>query len=153
MVGHSDKDSKWLERYLHSTGVKGTVLHTPDVPTVEKAMERVGCEKRQIFKSVVFISETGKGYIAVVDGDSKVDKSKLEKLVGEKLRIASKDEVKRLTGYDVGGVSPFGVSCEVFVDERVFENELVYGGGDSSHLIEISPEELLKVGNRAKIRK
>jgi prolyl-tRNA editing enzyme YbaK/EbsC (Cys-tRNA(Pro) deacylase) len=147
-----EKDSAWLEEYIKKRGISGRIIHTPDVPTVEKASERVGCSKKQIFKSIVFVSESGKGIIGVVDGESRVDREKLERICGEKLRFSTKEEVKSLTGYSAGGVSPFGSGCEVFIDEKLMDNDVVYGGGgDESHLIEIPPEELLKEGKLSRI--
>jgi prolyl-tRNA editing enzyme YbaK/EbsC (Cys-tRNA(Pro) deacylase) len=144
-MGRGLKDHRWLEGYLKDRGIEGEMIVTKEVQTVDKAAKRLNCEKKQIFKSIVFITEEGEGVIGIVDGESRVDKKKLEKICGKKLRIAAKDEVSDLTGFPAGGVAPFGTGCRVFVDRKVFQNEYVIGGGgDENHLLKIRPEELLK---------
>ena len=140
------KDHKWLESYIRREGIEGEMIPVFDVQTVEKAAKRLNCSKKQIFKSIVFVCEDGTGVVGIVDGESRVDKSKLESICGKKLRVAKREEVLKLTGFSVGGVSPFGTGCLVFVDRGVMDEEIVYGGGgDENHLIKIKSRELLKV--------
>ncbi|RLI84462.1 aminoacyl-tRNA deacylase [Archaeoglobales archaeon] len=148
------KDYRWLERYMAENGIKGEIIKAPDVPTVEKAAKRLNCSKKQIFKSIVFISEKGEGVIGIVDGESRVDKDKLESIYGGKLRIADRDEVLRLTGFSAGGVAAFGTGCMVLVDKNVMNQSVIYGGGgDENHLLKIDPKELLKEAKIVDIRK
>ncbi len=148
------KDYRWLKRYLEENGIEGEIIRVPEVQTVEKAAKRLNCSKKQIFKSIVFISDSGEGVLGIVDGESKVDKKKLERIYGRELRIADKEEVFSLTGFSVGGVAAFGSGCMVFVDKDVMDQDVVYGGGgDDNHLLKISPRELLKEAKIAEIRK
>ncbi len=149
-----EKNHKWLKKYLEENEIKGEIIEAPEVQTVEKAAKRLNCSKKQIFKSIVFISDEGEGVIGIVDGESKVDKEKLESIYGRKLRIANKDEVLSLTGFSIGGVAAFGSGCMVFVDKSVVDQDVVYGGGgDENHLLRISSRELLKEAKIAEIRK
>jgi len=144
------KDHTWLESYLKREGIEGEIGTISDVQTVEKAAKRLNCRKKQIFKSIVFVAEDGSGVVGVVDGESRVDKSKLENIVGKKLRVADRKEVFKLTGFTAGGVSPFGTGCMVFVDRGVMDEKIVYGGGgDENHLLRIDSKELLKVAKIA----
>ncbi len=148
------KDHKWLERYLNENEINGEIIEVPEVQTVERAARRLNCSKKQIFKSIVFISDKGEGVIGIVDGESRVDKEKLESIYGRKLKIANKDEVLSLTGFSIGGVAAFGNGCMVFVDKSVMDQDIVYGGGgDENHLLKISPKELLKEAKIADIIK
>ena len=122
------KDHSWLESYMKREGIEGEIIEVSDVQTVEKAAKRLNCSKRQIFKSVVFVGEDRTGVIGIVDGESMVDRSKLEDICGKKLRVAGREEVLRLTGFTAGGVSPFGTGCMVFADRNVMNQEIVYGG-------------------------
>lgn len=148
------RDHEWLRAYMRRTGIEGEIISAPEVQTVEKAAKRLGCGKKQIFKSVVFVDENGNGVIGIVDGESKVDKSKLEGLCGRRLRVAGRDEVSKLTGFSAGGVAPFGTGCEIFVDRSVIGQEIVFGGGgDENHLLKLKPSELLKEAKIADIAK
>lgn len=62
-----------------------------------------------------------------------------------RLQIASKNDLSGILGYPPKGVSPFGVSCPVYVDRGImaFETILV-GGGEAGVEIEITPEVLVK---------
>jgi prolyl-tRNA editing enzyme YbaK/EbsC (Cys-tRNA(Pro) deacylase) len=69
------------------------------------AAQELGCGVERIAKSVVFV---GNGtFVVVLSGDRRVDTSKLEKVAGGPLRVATPDEVRRRTGYPVGGIPPF----------------------------------------------
>jgi len=92
--------------------------------------------------------------IAIVDGASSVDLKRVEKLVGKRVRVAGREEVLRLIGFPAGGVPPVGHNCKVILDERVLENEKVYGGGgDEKHLLLIPPSEIIGGATVARIRK
>jgi len=87
----------------------------------------------------------------VVDGSTKVDKEKIKKIIGKKIRIAGREEVRKLTGFLAGGVPPIGHGCLTIIDFRVMEKDVVYGGGgDEYHLIEIKPEEIIR-GNSGRV--
>ncbi len=146
------KDSEWLRGFIYKNRVNARLIKTGKVSTVHEAAREMECRRDQIIKSVVLITESGEGIVAVVDGMSKVSMEKVEKMVGEKVRIAEKEEVEELTGFRAGGVAPFGHECLTVIDSGVFRNSLVYGGGgDEYHLVEISPDEIVRA-NSGKIR-
>ncbi|MCD6372893.1 MAG: hypothetical protein J7L37_05035 [Thermococcus sp.] len=113
------------------------------VKTVEQATKETGVAKKQVIKSLVIISES-EPLLVIVDGESRVSMSKLEKKFG-KCRFAKPKEVKELTGYEVGGVPPVGVPLRTIVDPKVLENEYVIGGGGAiDRLIRIRPEKIIE---------
>ena len=142
------KNSEWLRRFIEKNGVNARLIKTGKVSTVSEAAREMKCSRDQIIKSVVLVTESGKGVVAVVDGVSRVSIEKVERIVGEKVRIAGKNEVEELTGFQAGGVAPFGHECLVIIDSEVFRNSLVYGGGgDEYHLVEISPDEIVRANS------
>ncbi len=142
------KNSEWLRKFIEKNGINARLIKTGKVSTVSEAAREMKCRRDQIIKSVVLITKSGKGVVAVVDGVSKVSMEKVERIIGEKVRIAGKNEVEELTGFQAGGVAPFGYECLVIIDSRVFRNSLVYGGGgDEFHLIEISPDEIVRANS------
>ena len=113
------------------------------VKTVEQATREAGVARKQVIKSLVIVSESGP-LLVIVDGESRVSMSKLEKKFG-KCRFAKRKEVKELTGYEVGGVPPVGVPLRTIIDPRVLENEYVIGGGGAiDRLIRIRPEKIIE---------
>ena len=142
-----------LQNYLKEKGIDAKLIEVKKASTVREAAEELGCDRREIIKSVVFIAEN-EPIIAIVDGAASVDKKRIKKIVGKEIKIAERKEVEKLIGYPAGGVPPVGHNCRVFIDERVLQHEKVYGGGGSeSHLLLIPTAYLVKEGKIMKIRK
>ncbi|MDV3102980.1 aminoacyl-tRNA deacylase [Thermococcus waiotapuensis] len=134
-----------IEEIARELGAEILKIGRP-VKTVEQATGETGASPKQVIKSLVIISERGP-LLVIVDGESKVDMEKLERLFG-KCRFAKPEEVKELTGYEVGGVPPVGVPLRTIVDPRVLENEYVIGGGGSiDRLLRIEPRKILEYQN------
>jgi|Deesub1362A_J573_1020465.scaffolds.fasta_scaffold00328_17 prolyl-tRNA editing enzyme YbaK/EbsC (Cys-tRNA(Pro) deacylase) len=148
------KNADWLQEYIFVNKFNAKIVEVRRASTVKEAASELGCDRRQIIKSIVLTTED-KAVIAIVDGTSSVDLKKVEEIVGNKVRIADREEVSRLTEFPAGGVPPIGHTCTVLLDERVLQSEYVYGGGgDETHLLLISPSEILRDGAiKARIRK
>lgn len=120
----------------------------PDVRVVEfdastatapLAAAAVGCELGAIVKSLLFLVD-GQPLVALVAGDKKVDDRKLARLhsVGKsRVRIADAATVRRLTGYDVGGVPPFGhaTALPVVIDASLGRYATVYAAAGAPHAL------------------
>ena len=78
-------------------------------------------------------------------GADKIDFNKIKDLIG-KARIASRAEVKEITGVDNGAVCPLLLDVPVIVDQRVLGLEkLNFGSGNHLFGIEIASVDLEKV--------
>ena len=87
----------------------------------------------------------------VVLATTKLDVNKcVRNLMGvSKASFASAEEMKELTGMEVGGVTPFSLPEEIkiYVDSRIMRlNWLILGGGGRDKKIKISPEVFQKLG-------
>jgi prolyl-tRNA editing enzyme YbaK/EbsC (Cys-tRNA(Pro) deacylase) len=63
--------------------------------------------------------------------------------------FATAEEMKVLTGMEVGGVTPFALPAGVplYIDERIMQLEwIILGGGGRTKKIKISPEVFTKLG-------
>jgi prolyl-tRNA editing enzyme YbaK/EbsC (Cys-tRNA(Pro) deacylase) len=90
----------------------------------------------------------------VVLADSKLDvNGTVRKLLGvSRASFAGAQEMKALTGMEVGGVTPFSLpeGVPLFVDARVMEPEwVILGGGGRDGKIKVSPEVLLSLGGES----
>jgi len=113
------------------------------VKTVEQAVRATSSTRRQVIKSLLFISQKGP-VLAIVNGESRVDLKKLSQIVGS-VRLATPQEVKRITGYEAGAVPPVGVNVKTVVDPAVLENEFVIGGGGRiDTLSKLKPEKIVE---------
>jgi len=88
---------------------------TESARTAKEAASSLGCEVGAIVKSLLF--KTNEDFIlGLVAGDKKASLNKLKKILNSKdVSMASADEVKKITGYTIGGVSPVGLLNEVDV--------------------------------------
>ncbi|WP_048147861.1 aminoacyl-tRNA deacylase [Palaeococcus ferrophilus] len=128
---------KRLEEIARRLGAEILNIGRP-VKTVEQAVRETGASPKQVIKSLVIVSENGP-LLVIVDGESKVSMEKLERFFG-KCRFARPKEVKKLIGYEVGGIPPVGVPLRTVVDPKVLENEYVIGGGGAiDRLLKIAP--------------
>lgn len=108
------RGSKRVGEFLTEAELEAQVVTIDDsIRTSQMAADALGCNVAQIAKSIVFID--GGAVVVVISGDKKVDPKKLSVLLGEKVRIADADAVKRGTRYVIGGVPPFPHDEEVRV--------------------------------------
>ena len=133
---------KHLEELIRKLG--GEIINVgKPVKTVEQAVKATGSNPKQIIKSLLFISEK-EPVLVIVDGESKVDLNKLAKIIG-KVRLATPEEVKQITGFEVGAVPPVGVEVKTIVDPKVLENKSVIGGGGRiNRLSKLNPEKIVE---------
>jgi len=87
----------------------------------------------------------------VVLATTRLDVNKcVRKLMGvSKASFASAEEMKELTGMEVGGVTPFSLKegIDLYVDSRVMEHDwVILGGGGRDRKLKISPEAFHQLG-------
>jgi Cys-tRNA(Pro) deacylase len=117
--------------------------------TAEMAAAAAGCDLGQIVKTLV-IYVSGKPRLALVAGDRRLDDRLVAAHVGvgrKQVKLASAEQVRALTGYAVGGVSPFGLPqpLDVLVDEGLRRFETVWvAGGTASAIFPIARDDLVR---------
>ncbi|MBK64814.1 MAG: hypothetical protein CMB47_04750 [Euryarchaeota archaeon] len=116
--------------------------------TSEEAAKQLGCEVSNIAKSIVFMGKDC-AIIVITSGSNRVDrKKKLSKILGYKPGQASPKYVLDNTGYEIGGIPPFGhlKRCIVMCDEDLLKYDIVWGaGGTHDTVFPISPADLVKI--------
>ena len=113
--------------------------------TANDAASALGCEVGAIVKSLLF--KTGENYVlCLVSGDKKCSLNKLKKILNEKdVSMASPEEVKRVTGFTIGGVSPTGHLLEIntYIDENLKNfNSIFAAAGHPNAVFEIDFKNL-----------
>jgi prolyl-tRNA editing enzyme YbaK/EbsC (Cys-tRNA(Pro) deacylase) len=132
-----------LEKLIRKLG--GEIINVgKPVKTVEQAVKATGSSPKQIIKSLLFISGKEGPILVIVDGESRVDLEKVAKIFG-RVRLATPEEVKRITGFEVGGLPPVGIEVKTMVDPKVLKNEFVIGGGGNiDRLSKINPKKIVE---------
>ena len=118
---------KRVEQVLKAFDPKLTVIVLKtSARTAIEAASSLGCEVGAIVKSLLFKTENS-FTLCLVAGDRKASIIKIKKTLNIKdVSMASADEVKDVTGFTIGGVSPVGHlnKIDVFIDNSLkrFEN-------------------------------
>ncbi len=134
---------------LHAEGInfKETILDE-NVHTVSEVAQCVGCNKNQVLKAMLFIGEKI-SVLVITNGKKRIDKSLIESFSNQKLHLATPKEVKKITSYSVGSVSPFLINQDINIllmaDQSILENEELYmGSGEQNTLLSMTSIEFKK---------
>lgn len=102
----------------------------------------------EVFKTLVFQSGNHP-LLAVVDAAHRVSLRNLSALVGadEPVVECSNRDAERFTGYQVGGISPFGTRrrLPVYLDAAALRlKKMFVNGGSRGFLVSLTPEDFVK---------
>ena len=114
--------------------------------TAEEAAAALRCSVGAIVKSLLF--KTGDKFIlCLVSGDKRCSLNKLKEIFNEKdVSMAKPDDVKRVTGYTIGGVSPIGhlTKLKIFLDKNLKRFSKIYAAaGHPSAVFGIDFDQLI----------
>ncbi len=118
--------------------------------TALEAASSLGCEVGAIVKSLLFKTEnTFKLFL--VAGDKKASLNKIKKVLNIRdASLASADEVKNITGFTIGGVSPVGHinKMSIYIDNSLERFEHLYAAaGHPNCVFKINYINLQKITN------
>ena len=121
-------------------------------PTAAHAARAVGCDLRNIVKSLVFECD-GRVVLAMVPGDRRADAAKVAAAAGARTAsIASPARVREATGFEPGAVAPFGLARvdAVLIERTLLGLDRVWvGGGSTRHMVGLTPTELVRLSRAA----
>ena len=118
--------------------------------TAIEAASSLGCEVGAIVKSLLFKTDNT-FTLFLVSGDKKASLNKIKKILNIKdASMASPDDVKNITGYTIGGVSPVGHlnKIEIFIDHSLARFENLYAAaGHPNCVFKTNFDDLKKITN------
>ncbi len=133
-----------LDDFIETNGINAQILAFDEEVATSKRAQIV--EKTlPIVKTIVLAHPQG-FILAVLPGKLKVDFFKIGKQVNtSSIRLATPEEVEKVTGYPVGGVPPISVyGTPTLIDEKVLQYDWVLAGGGTPHsLLKITPADIL----------
>tara|TARA_Y100001980_G_C14317324_1_gene139282 strand:+ start:109 stop:588 length:480 start_codon:yes stop_codon:yes gene_type:complete len=128
---------------------KVIVLETSARTAIEAASS-LGCEVGAIVKSLLFKTEDIYT-LCLVSGDKKASLNKIKKKLNKKdVSMASADEVKNITGFTIGGVSPIGhsIKIDILIDNSLDRFEILFAAaGHPNCVFKITFNDLEKISN------
>ena len=127
--------------------------YDPDAPRVGlQAAEALGKAPEQVFKTLMTLAD-GKPACVIVPSDCEVSMKKLAAALGAKsAQMMKPADAERLTGYKVGGVSPFGQRKPVptVMDETaILFDQVLINGGQRGLLLGIAPDDALRADRKS----
>jgi Cys-tRNA(Pro) deacylase len=109
----------------------------------------LGVPEHAVVKTLIFETNEKKPLIVLMHGDCQVSTKNLARHLNVKaVAPAAPDKASKLTGYLVGGTSPFGVKTRmpVYAERTIFELSKIYiNGGKRGFLVAIAPQILRDV--------
>ncbi|MDC1170318.1 YbaK/EbsC family protein [Candidatus Pelagibacter sp.] len=139
------------EKYLKEfdTNLEVISLET-SARTAAEAASSLKCEIGAIVKSLLF-SADDKFILCLVSGDKKASLNKLKKNLNIKnMEMAKAEDVKQITGYTIGGVSPVGhlKKVNIYIDKNLDRfNDLYAAAGHPNCVFKISFINLVQITN------
>jgi Cys-tRNA(Pro) deacylase len=116
--------------------------------TANDAATALGCNVGAIVKSLLF--NTGDNFVlCLVSGDKRCSLNKLKKILNKKdISMANPEDVKKITGYTIGGVSPIGhlIKVKILIDINLQRFSSVFAAaGHPNCVFKIDFNQLSKI--------
>ncbi len=104
-----------VHNLLSDEGVPHEIVHLPSSSsTAQLAADALGVPVGEVVKSLVFVLDDRRPVMALVAGDATVDAGALAREAGAaEVRLARSGEVRELTGYQPGAVSPVALETDL----------------------------------------
>ena len=116
--------------------------------TAQEAANSLKCEVGAIVKSLLFRAEN-KFLICLIAGDKRCSLNKLKKILQKKdVSMANAEEVKKNTGFSIGGVAPVAhaTSLDILIDKSLNRFPYIFAAaGHPNCIFKINFKDLLKM--------
>ncbi len=120
--------------------------HPGPIESLEQAARERGQTPDQVIRSIVFRVSQDEYVMVLMAGAAQVNWGALRKYLGvSRVTMATQDELRAATGYEIGAVAPFGLPrpMRVIADPRVFEpDEISIGSGVRGITVILSSQAL-----------
>ena len=109
----------------------------------------LGVDEHAVVKTLVMEDDSKKPLIVLMHGDLQVSGKQLARIINAKSVLpCSPETAQKLTGYLVGGTSPFGTrsALPVYMEETILNLPRIYiNGGKRGYLVGIDPNDAMRV--------
>ena len=116
--------------------------------TAQDAANSLNAEVGSIIKSL-FLRTKNSFLLCLVAGDKRCSLNKIKKILGEKdVSMGNADQVKQVTGFTIGGVSPVGHlnPIKIYIDQSLSRFENIFGAaGHPNCVFKINFIDLQKI--------
>lgn len=124
------------------------VRYTHEEKGAESAARATGFALEKTVKTLVVDLGDKKCLLALLPGDKQLDLKGIARMCSVKRAVmADTETAERLTGYLVGGISPFGVkqSLPVVIEESILQfDRVLINAGQRGIILLLMPEDIVK---------
>ncbi|NNU80703.1 YbaK/EbsC family protein [Halovulum dunhuangense] len=143
--------SKSLRRVISDAESRGVPISPVQLDastrTAQDAADAVGATVDQIVKSVILRALGSDEHVLFLTaGSNFVDDAKAAAVAGVPLEKADGNSIRAVTGFAIGGVSPFGhlTPIRAYFDPHILSFDTVWAAaGTPNHVFSIAPKTLL----------
>jgi Cys-tRNA(Pro) deacylase len=138
-------------RILRRTNTRFTVRQYPyeDHGGALHAAECLGLAPHRVVKTLVMQRKSGDPLLVLMHGGQEVSTRALARQIGaRKVQPCDQPLAEKLTGYQVGGISPFGTRSQmpVYAQASIFKLPTIWiNGGRRGMLVELDPADLQRL--------
>jgi len=122
----------------------------------EVCARELNVDEHSVIKTLVMEDDKKNPLIVLMHGDLQVSTKELARLLGTKtVTPCSPDAANKLTGYVVGGTSPFGTRRQmpVYMEKTILDLARIYiNGGRRGYLVGVDPKDVVKILNPTMVR-
>lgn len=143
--------------FLRSAGIAFTVHVCPpdENVSISDCARDLNIDEHALVKTILLEAD-GKPLIVLMHGDMRASTKELARITGAKcITPCLPGRIQEYTGYQAGGISPFGMRHEIpiFMEETILNLRKIYvNGGRRGYLLGIDPEDVLRVLRPALVR-
>jgi len=135
---------KWLRQRRIAFAV---VSYAHEIKGAEYAAAATGFPLAQTIKTLVADLGGGNCALALMPGDRQLSLKKMAQVLGVKKAVmAEASQAERLTGYPVGGISPFGLRQRLpaVMEQSLLAHEhVLINGGQRGLLLKLNPGDIV----------
>ncbi|GAK58444.1 hypothetical protein U27_05418 [Candidatus Vecturithrix granuli] len=114
----------------------------------ERAANELDLPEHAVLKTLIMETDEHHPFVVLMHGDREVSLKQLAReLDVKRVSPCSMELAQKVTGYLVGGISPFGVRTPlpVYIESSIFTLDKIYiNGGKRGFLVGIAPQDLRK---------
>jgi Cys-tRNA(Pro)/Cys-tRNA(Cys) deacylase len=115
----------------------------------DRAAEAVDRPLEAVCKTLIVEATGKKFWVAIVPGDQRFDTRKMASAIGmPRADLADHAEAEKITGYQVGGISPFALrrTLPVVIEESLLAlDRIVVNGGRRGVLLEMRTTDVVRL--------
>ncbi|MFL0196862.1 aminoacyl-tRNA deacylase [Clostridium sp. WILCCON 0269] len=125
------------------------IHHDKLIHTAQEGADYFKITIGQTAPALIIYTNIGFHALIISGSEEKLNFKKIKKLLKcTNVRMATKNEVKELTGFCVGTIPLFGLPFPYIIDKKLLQKLFIYGGtGEEHYTLKVNPNALIKLNN------